>query len=59
LQESPNSELGIAFVQHIEPVYEPRDTLNPARSLMTGTICGIRIEEIEGPLMRELRTSTS
>lgn len=29
--------------------------LNPARDLITGTICGVRIEEIEEPLMRELR----
>lgn len=29
--------------------------LNPSRSLITGTICGVRIEEIEDPLMREIR----
>ena len=29
--------------------------LNPARSLITGSICGVRIEQIEDPLMRELR----
>jgi hypothetical protein len=29
--------------------------LNPMRSLITGTICGVRIEDIEEPLMRELR----
>ena len=29
--------------------------LNPSRSLITGTICGIRVEEIEDPLMRDLR----
>lgn len=29
--------------------------LNPARSLITGTVCGIRVEAIEDPLMRELR----
>jgi hypothetical protein len=29
--------------------------LNPARSLITGVICGIRVENIEAPLMRELR----
>jgi hypothetical protein len=29
--------------------------LNPSRSLITGVICGVRIEEIEEPLMRELR----
>lgn len=29
--------------------------LNPARTLITGTICGVRIEEIEEPIMREIR----
>ena len=29
--------------------------LNPARSEIRGVICGVRIEEIEDPLMRELR----
>jgi hypothetical protein len=29
--------------------------LNPARSQITGMICGVRIEEIEEPLMREIR----
>ena len=28
---------------------------NPNRSRITGTICGVRIEEIEDPLMREIR----
>lgn len=28
---------------------------NPARSLIKGVICGIRVEEIEDPVMRELR----
>lgn len=29
--------------------------LNPSRSLITGFICGVRLEEIEDPLMREIR----
>ena len=28
---------------------------NPSRALITGVICGVRIEEIEDPLMREIR----
>lgn len=28
---------------------------NPARALITGVVCGIRVEEIEDPLMREIR----
>lgn len=29
--------------------------LNPARSLITGVVCGVRVEEVEDPLMREIR----
>lgn len=29
--------------------------LHPSRKLITGVICGIRIEEITDPLMREIR----
>ena len=29
--------------------------LNPARDQIKGLICGIRVEEIEDPLMREIR----
>lgn len=29
--------------------------LNPARAQVTGMICGVRIEAIEEPLMREIR----
>lgn len=29
--------------------------LNPKRFLITGVICGVRIEEIKDPLMREIR----
>ena len=29
--------------------------LNPPRRLVTGVICGVRVEEIEDPLMQEIR----
>lgn len=29
--------------------------LNPARSLITGVVCGVRVEAVEAPLMREIR----
>ena len=29
--------------------------MNPNRALVTGKICGIRVEEIEDPLMRDIR----
>ena len=29
--------------------------MNPARALITGKVCGVRVEEIEDPLMRDIR----
>ena len=29
--------------------------LNPARTLITGTVCGVRVEAIEDPTMRKVR----
>jgi hypothetical protein len=29
--------------------------LNPSRALITGTVCGVRVEQVEEPLMREIR----
>lgn len=35
--------------------FDQAPALNPARSLITGVICGVRVEEIEDPVMREVR----
>jgi len=29
--------------------------MNPARDLVTGVVCGVRVEAVEEPLMREIR----
>lgn len=29
--------------------------LNPARSKITGVVCGVRVEDVEEPTMREIR----
>jgi hypothetical protein len=29
--------------------------LNPARTMITGSVCGVRVEEVADPLMREIR----
>lgn len=38
-----------------ESFFAQAPAMNPARSQVTGTICGVRIEEIKEPLMREIR----
>jgi hypothetical protein len=39
----------------LETFYAAAPKLNPARSLITGVICGVRLEEIAEPTMREIR----
>lgn len=38
-----------------ETFFAQAPRLNPARSSIKGVICGVRIEEIEEPTMREIR----
>ena len=38
-----------------ETFFAKAPRLNPSRSLIKGMICGVRLEEIEDPLMREIR----
>lgn len=39
----------------IETFFARAPKLNPSRALIRGLICGVRVEEIEEPLMREIR----
>ena len=38
-----------------ETFFDQAPAMNPNRFLITGVICGYRVEEIEDPFMRELR----
>ena len=38
-----------------ETFFAKAPRLNPARALITGVICGVRVEEIKEPLMQEIR----
>ena len=48
-------EAELAAGTNFETFFGNAPRLNPARSEITGLICGYRVEEIEEPLMRELR----
>ena len=39
----------------IETFFNEAPQLNPSRSLIKGVVCGVRVEEIQEPLMREIR----
>jgi len=38
-----------------EDFFAQAPNLNPARSLIKGVVCGVRVEEIQEPTMREIR----
>jgi len=38
-----------------ETFFAEAPLLNPARALIKGVVCGVRVETIEDPLMREIR----
>lgn len=40
---------------NFETFFAEAPRLNPSRSLIKGVVCGVRVEEIEEPLMREIR----
>ncbi len=39
----------------LETFYGSAPKMNPSRSLITGVICGVRVEEIEEPIMQDIR----
>lgn len=45
----------LANQTNFEDFFANAPALNPARSLIKGVICGVRIEEIEEETMREIR----
>ncbi|MDQ0464291.1 hypothetical protein QO010_002072 [Caulobacter ginsengisoli] len=45
----------LASKTDFETFFAEAPRLNPARAEIKGLICGIRVEEIEDPLMREIR----
>jgi hypothetical protein len=39
----------------VETFFAEAPALNPSRSLIKGVVCGVRVEDIEEPTMREIR----
>jgi hypothetical protein len=40
---------------NFEDCFAHAPQMNPARSLITGVVCGVRVEDIDDPTMREIR----
>lgn len=52
-QEELEAQLGRQV--DFETFFAEAPQLNPSRSLIKGVVCGIRVEDIEEPLMQEIR----
>jgi hypothetical protein len=48
-------EAHLAKKSDFETFFAQAPQLNPARSLIKGVVCGVRVEEVAEPLMREIR----
>lgn len=40
---------------NFETFFADAPNMNESRSLITGVVCGVRVEEVEDPVMREVR----
>jgi hypothetical protein len=45
----------IAAGTDFETFFAHAPAMNPARELITGTVCGVRVEQVAEPTMREIR----
>ena len=45
----------LAKKANFEDFFAQAPRMNPSRSLITGAICGVRVEDVQEPTMREIR----
>ena len=48
-------ESQLANKTSFEDFFAQAPRMNPSRTLITGIVCGVRVEDVEEPLMREIR----
>lgn len=48
-------ERAVADGVDLETFFAQAPAMNPSASLITGVVCGVRVEEIEDPLMQQIR----
>lgn len=53
--DQPQLEAHLANQTDFQTFFAQAPQMNPARTSIKGVICGVRIEEIEEPVMREIR----
>ncbi len=45
----------LADERDVAAFFAAAPAMNPARDLVTGVVCGVRVEAVEEPLMKEIR----
>ena len=53
--DQPGLQAQITQGSTLEQFFSQAPAMNPARTLITGVVCGVRVEEVVEPLMREIR----
>lgn len=53
--EGPSLARVLADKTDLETFFAKAPRLNPDASLITGVVCGVRVEEVEDPLMKKIR----
>ncbi len=48
-------EAQLKMMKDFETFFAEAPKLNASRTLITGVVCGVRVEDIQNPLMREIR----
>lgn len=51
----PQLDAAIEKRTSFEAFFAAAPAMNPARALITGKVCGVQVEAVEEPLMREIR----
>lgn len=53
--DADSLESELANKTTFEDFFAQAPAMNPSRSLITGVVCGVRVENVEEPTMREIR----
>jgi hypothetical protein len=53
--DGPGLQRQVEEQNDLETFFAQAPALNPNSSLITGVVCGVRVEDVEDPLMRKIR----
>jgi hypothetical protein len=53
--DQPTLDRHLADKTDFRTFFAEAPAMNPHRALITGSVCGVKVQEVEDPLMREIR----